>query len=106
MNFEKIGRIAFYIGLIISLIAGAVNVGYWGLVGLLVLGIIVGALNVTGKEVQRFLVATVALLLVVFTTAPLLGQTIATVLNHFNAFIAGAALLVALREIYSVTKSQ
>ena len=108
MNLEKIGRIAFYIGLIISVAAGFYDVGLTGLAALVVLGIIVGGLNVTGREIQKFLLATVALLLVGSTISaiPSIGGFLQTILNHFVAFVAGAALLVALREVYAVTKTQ
>lgn len=108
MDLEKIGRLAFYIGLIISVAAGFMNVGATGLAALVVLGIIVGGLNVTGKETQKFLLATVALLLVgsAISAIPAFGGFLQTVLNHFLAFVAGAALLVALREVYEITKSQ
>ena len=107
MNMEKAGRIAFYVGLVISLAAGFVDIGANGIWGLVVLGIIVGALNVTGKEVHTFLLATVALLLVGWSLASIPSSVgfLQTILNHFMAFIAGAALLVALKEVYSVTKS-
>lgn len=108
MNLEKVGRIAFYIGLIISVIAGFANVGYMGILALVVLGIIVGALNVTGKEVQKFLLAAVALLLVGLAISTLggiqtVGPVIQAIIDAFLAFVAGAALLVGLREIYEIT---
>lgn len=108
MNREKLGRLAFYAGLVISLVAGFMNVGPMGIQALVVLGLIVGGLNVTGKEIQKFLLATIALLLVGTTVSaiPAFGGFLQTVLSHFVAFVAGAALLVALREVYEVTKAQ
>ncbi len=107
MNTEKLGRIAFYIGLIISVAAGFMNVGDMGIAALVVLGLVVGGLNVTGKEVQNFLLATVALLLVGSALAAIPStEFLQAILNHFIAFVAGAALLVALREVYDITKRQ
>ena len=51
---EKIGRYAFLVGLVISVLAGFIELGTMGLSLLVVLGIVVGFLNVTGKESQRF----------------------------------------------------
>jgi len=48
MAMETFGRMAFYIGLIISVVAGWVQIGGTGLMVLAVLGIVVGLLNVTG----------------------------------------------------------
>ncbi|MBI4021046.1 MAG: hypothetical protein HY369_02290 [Candidatus Aenigmarchaeota archaeon] len=108
MNMERWGRIAFYIGLVIAVIAGFANVGDLGVAALVVLGIIVGALNVTGKEIHSFLVATIALLLVgsVLSALPAFGGVLQAILDHFLAFVGGAALLVGLREVFQITKAQ
>ena len=110
MNMEKIGRYLFLLGLVISVIAGFANVGIYGLVALFILGIIVGVLNVTGKEVQPFLLGTVALLLVgsalgVLSAIPG-GEAVTAIIQHFTVFVAGSALIVALKEVYSVTSSK
>ena len=110
MNMEKIGRYAFLLGLVISLVAGFINIGIYGALGLFVLGVIVGFLNVTGKEVQGFLLGTVALLLAfssltMFVTLPG-GATIVAIAGSFVAFVAGGALIVALKTVYEVTSSK
>lgn len=112
MNMEKVGRYLFLLGLVISVIAGAFYAApdLYVVAGLFVLGIIVGVLNVTGKEVQSFLLGTVALLLVgnslsLLSTLPF-GSQIAGIIQHFVVFVAGGALIVALKEVYSVTSSK
>jgi hypothetical protein len=108
MDKELIGRWAFIVGLVISVAAGFVTLGSTLFAGLVVLGVVVGFLNVTGDEVQKFLLGTVALMLVgtglgaVMTGIPV----VAGVLSAFTAFVAGAALIVALKEVYSITKSK
>lgn len=108
MNKEAIGRYAFIVGLVISVVAGFVTLDATVVAGLVVLGVIVGFLNVTGEEVQKFLLGTVALLLV----GSALGMTLAKlpyvpgILSAFISFVAGAALLVALKEVYTITKSK
>ena len=72
MSKEKVGRYAFFLGLIISVIfglaatAGALTGAWpaWIVALLVVLGIVVGLVNVTAKETHSFLLGTVALLLV------------------------------------------
>jgi hypothetical protein len=74
-----------------------------------ILGIIVGILNVTGEEVNKFLLGTIALILVGTSLNYTLGTTmpiINNILNAFVTFIAGAALIVALKEVYAVTKNK
>jgi ATP synthase protein I len=109
MSLEKIGRYAFILGLVISVIAGVVNVGTTGIAALVILGVIVGFLNVTGKETGRFLIGAVALILVGVGGSLIVaafGETLVTMLNHFVAFIMGATLIVALKEVYSVTSTK
>jgi hypothetical protein len=108
MNMEKIGRWAFLLGLVISVVAGFVNLGEWALPALVVLGVVVGLLNVTGKEVMPFLLGTVALMIVgtalssVMATLPIVPG----ILSAFVSFVAGAALIVALKEVYAITSTK
>ncbi len=106
MKTELFGRLAFYVGLVISVIAGWVNVGATGLMVLAVLGIVVGLLNVTGKETARFLVATLVLVVTGVALGNVFGERVANVLNAYIAFTAAAALVVALKEVYAIQKSR
>jgi hypothetical protein len=109
MNMEKIGRLVFIIGLVISVIAGFVNLGDYGIAGLVILGVIVGFLNVTGEEVGKFLLGVVALVLVGMSLGAALGSMsveIGRILGAFTAFVAGAGLIVALKEVYQVTSTK
>ena len=104
---EKYGRWAFIIGLVISVIAGFVSIGDVGLAALVVLGVIVGFVNITNKEVTNFLLATIALMLVgnVANNLPLVAGMVGPIIAAFTSFVAGAALIVALKEVYSATKN-
>jgi len=105
---EMVGRWAFIIGLVVSVLAGLVSIGTAGLAWLVVLGIIVGFLNVTGKEVMGFLLATVALMMVgnVGLTLPAVGSFVTSVVSAFISFTAGAAAVVAIKELFVITKSK
>lgn len=113
MNMETIGRYAFIVGLVISVVAGAGFIDFT-IAGpaLLVLGIVVGFLNVTGEDVQKFLLGTVALMLVGSTLVSVIARAmpdaalVIGILSAFISFVAGAALIVALKEVYSITKSK
>ena len=104
MDVNVFGRIAFYIGLVISVIAGWMDVGATGLMALAALGLVVGLLNVTTKEAGRFLLAALVLTVVGLALRDLLGMTIARILTAFIAFNSTAALVVALKEVYSIEK--
>lgn len=117
---EKIGAWAFIIGVIIAVVAGlAVGamgagqeqwVGYVPLV-LVVLGFIVGLLNVGDKEVKAFLTAAIALmvtglagthLLTINKVIPQLGTILQGMVTYLLVFVAPAALIVALLEFYKL----
>ncbi len=104
---EKVGTWAFLIGVLIAVVAGliptlpATQVA-WVLV---ILGLVVGFLNIKAKEAQEFLVACIALLIVAgMGGLPPLGRTLGTILTNMIAFVAPAALLVALRAVWALAE--
>ncbi|MBI4147016.1 hypothetical protein HY489_06815 [Candidatus Woesearchaeota archaeon] len=101
---EMIGRIAFLAGLIISIAAGWVQVGTTGVVVLLVLGLLVGLLNVTGKEAGRFLLATLVLIVAGLALKDAFGATLSNILGAYIAFTSAAGFVVALKEVYSIER--
>ena len=101
------GRWAFVLGVLIAFLAGFVEWN-WMVTALIVLGLIVGFLNISAEESEKFLVATVALLIIgtagisaLFSTGGLAGTTQA-ILNNFVSFVAAAALVVALKTVLTV----
>ena len=104
---EMLGKWAFIIGLIISIIAGIVNIGNSGLAWLVALGIIVGFINVTSKEVTGFLIATIALMMVgsVGLNLPAVGTFVTSIVTAFISFVAGAAFIVAIKEVFAITRN-
>ena len=102
----KTGHWAFLIGVVLAVIAGFVPqlqtpTVTWVLV---LLGLIVGLLNITAKETQEFLIATVALVIAASTASDIiaLGITMATILGNIVTFVFPAALLVALKAIWAL----
>ena len=113
---QKIGGWAFILGVVIAILAGlastfaAMYSGYVLLV-LVVLGLIVGFLNIKDKEVTGFLIAAIALMAVgtanlvsINLAIPLLGSLIMSIVQNVAAFVAPAALVVALKEVYNIAK--
>ena len=102
-----IGKWAFIVGLVISIVAGIVSIGATGLAWLVALGIIVGLVNVTSKEVTGFLIATIALMMVgsVGLNLPAVGSFVTSIVSAFTAFVAGAAFIVAIKEVFAITKN-
>ena len=104
---EKIGTWAFLIGVLIAIVAGLVSsletaVTAWVLV---ILGLLVGFLNIRGRETQEFLIACVALISVTAIGGiPPLGRVLGTILTNIIAFVAPAAFLVACPAVWQLAE--
>jgi len=105
-----IGFLVFIAGLLLALVAGIVAPANGTIIlVLVVLGIIVGAVNIITREMLALLVATVALI-VVGTTGfdPLneliggLGTTINEVVYYLARLMAPAAVIAAVRTLIRV----
>ncbi|MDO8633875.1 MAG: hypothetical protein Q7K34_01120 [archaeon] len=113
---QSIGGYAFLAGTILAVIAavfGSQVVGWAPMIVLLllVLGLIVGFMNVVDKEVDRFLIAAIALLAAgtvnlgaIDLLIPGLGTILHSIVRYIAIFVAPAALLVALKSVYSIAK--
>jgi hypothetical protein len=112
MNTKKIGGWAFILGVLIAVIAGVVPFGpyaQWISAVLVVLGLVVGFLNISSKEVNDFLIAAIALTTIAVSSAglaliPAFGGFLAAMVNYIAVFVAPAALVVALKSIYEAAK--
>lgn len=111
---KKLGSWAFLVGIVVSLIAGLViqpadlgsapsNFGSVTTV-LVVLGLIVGYLNITPAEATQFLVANLTLLVASSSIVliPFIGPMVKYVLTSVIIFCSSAAVVVALRQIYNL----
>jgi hypothetical protein len=107
MERAVIGKWAFIAGLVIAAIAGLIFPAPWLVWVLAILGVIVGLLNVTAEEAEKFLLAAIAFALSIAALAsvPLLGEAITSVLAFLGAFVAGAMVVVALRVLFLTTRS-
>jgi len=112
----RFGVWAFLIGLILAIVVALLGGKEepWVIITLAILGLIVGLLNVTGREIQKFLVATIAFLLSFQALGNVLGQLSTTfgtwtgfIGNFFNLvsiFMAPAAIVVAIKALFTVAK--
>jgi len=117
MNSQQIGSWAFLLGALIAIVTGVftgIFVGYEGIILLIlvVLGLVVGFLNITDREIDKFLVAAIALILVgsanltaANTVIPGLGTILQTIVTNVSRFVAPAALLVSLKAVYNLAKA-
>jgi len=104
----QIGSWSFIIGVIISLVAGLWNQSTSVTSVIIILGVVVGFLNIRGKEAMTFLLASVSLVLMsavgsgAFIGIPVLGKYLEHMLNNLILFTMPAAMIVALRVIVTL----
>ena len=109
---QRVGSWAFIVGLIIAIIAGFWPLGAVMTTILIIMGLIVGFMNITGKETNSFLFATLVLVVMTSMGGQLLGniQYVGGLLqNMFSAmmlFIIPAAVIVALKAIYALAENE
>jgi hypothetical protein len=118
-SFGYIGLLAFFAGMILAIVGG---IGYHDNSGitlaLVIMGILVGVLNITGKEVLPLLIAAIALI-VISGFSPLGGTGPFQPLNHFGGhagdkidyivyylavLMSPAAIISAIRAIWAVAR--
>jgi hypothetical protein len=106
---SKIGFWAFILGLVISVVCGIVAPQNSIIVIILViLGLIVGFLNITAKEIMLFLVATIALVVVGGVFEPIKVLGVGAILNNMLGYVATlmapAAVIAAIKALWAVGK--
>src|SRR3989344_3300257 len=107
---QKVGFWVFLVGVLIALLAGLFDLGPGWVSVLVVLGLLVGFLNVTASETTPFLLAVVSLVIVtslggdVVSSVQVVGTVLSRMLHAIVIFVAPATLVVALRAIYSLAK--
>ena len=104
----KVGHWIFLISVIVAFLAGLFD-GLTNnfIIGLLVvLGLIIGFLDVTGKESSNFLLSAVVLVIVGSFGRNVLGviPKLVSVLDGLLMLIVPAAVIVALKTIYQLAK--
>lgn len=109
-NLEAIGKWAFLIGLVLAVIAGLIQgiytIPYLALI-LVILGLIVGFLNIAEKDTVKLLVAIIVLIAVGSATVlaiPGINAYLNAIIINIIAFAGAAGLIVAVKAIYETGK--
>ena len=116
-SLQAVGSWAFLLGVFVAIIAGALlltdksNPALTTVTSFLVLlGTIVGLLNVTTKETNSFLLAAVVLVLVsgfgitVYSDVLRIGPYLQAMLVAILEFVVPATIVVALKAIFSLAE--
>lgn len=108
MKKTTLGRWAFILGVVIAVLMGFMTFSYSSLI-LVILGLIVGFLNVSGKETHNYLVAVIAMLVIGFSGMQVFATLntglyywIETVLTSFVTFVAASGIVVAVKAIIEI----
>jgi len=119
-SLEEIGTWAFILGVVIAVLAGlavsftAVNATIIAYVvgALVVLGLIVGFLNVTDKETNKFLIASVSLVIVsglgsgLLSQVQYIGPSLGNILGNILTFVVPSVVVVALKAIHDIASAK
>ena len=102
-----IGFVAFILGLLVAIVGGIVAPANSGIiVTLVILGIIIGALNIAAREIVLLLVATIALIVVGGVFEPIsvlgVGAMVDNILKLVATLMAPAAVIAAIRALWTV----
>jgi hypothetical protein len=115
---EKIGKLSFVLGLIgviaITLIA-AKSVPNWAVLAIMILGVIVGILNITTEEAVPFLVASIAFMVACQIVVAILIQQNLNIAPRLypgalpqmmSLYVASAAVIVSVKIMYQKAKDK
>ena len=106
---QKVGSWSFILGFVIALVLGAIGSASVGIVyALLILGLIVGILNIGDREIVPFLVATVALIVAgsAATSIDQIPSLIGRILVNITIFVVPAAVIASVKAIYALASSR
>jgi hypothetical protein len=104
----KIGSWSFIFGVIVAIVTAFISVGDNYVSVLIVLGLLVGILNIRGQEALTFLLATVSLVVITslggeaVTNVQLIGIPLQKVFNNMIIFIIPASTIVAFRVVLTI----
>jgi len=108
MELHRVAHYAFFVGLLIAIIAGL----FRNLIGpevlvttLVILGLLVGLFNLTAKETTPFLTAAVALMLagiVNLGLIPGVGLYLRSILSNIVVFVVPGAIIVGMKAIWKL----
>ncbi len=113
---QKIGHYSFIGGVIIAVILGLVpsatlgTAAAWLTSLLVILGLIAGFLNVSGKETKEFMLVATVLMIAAFVGngsqtlggVQIIGPYLSGIFTQVLAFVIPAAIVVGLKDIWAL----
>jgi len=107
-GMNVVGKWAFLIGVILAVVLGLFDpiMGNWAIV-LVVIGLIVGLLNVTDKEVAPFLMSGAVLIIASALGGSLMSEMpyVGAILDALLAVFVPATVIVAIKNVFSLARN-
>lgn len=107
-SMDILGRWAFLVGVILAVVLGSMGpvVGNWAIT-LVVIGLIVGLLNVGDKEVAPFLMSGIVLIIASALGGNLMGNLpyVGSVLDALLVIFVPATVIVAVKNVFSLARN-
>ena len=117
---QKIGHYSFIGGVIVAIVLGLVPgatlgpAAVWLASLLVVLGLIVGFINVTGKETKEFMLVAVVLIIAAGIAGAsdtlggvqVIGPYLAGIFGQILAFVVPATIVVGLKDIWALGQNE
>ncbi|MDZ4226491.1 MAG: hypothetical protein U1B79_00060 [Candidatus Pacearchaeota archaeon] len=104
---DFVGKWAFLIGFVLAVVLGAFGsvTGTWT-VAFVVIGLVVGLLNVTTRETSSFLMSGAVLIIASALGGELLGSVnyVGSVLDALLAIFVPATVIVAVRNVFRLAR--
>ena len=108
-DLKRVGHLSFFVGIVLAVLIALIpqlrgDVAVWILV---ILGLIVGLLNVSAKETMGFLIAALTLIIASSASALTLATIctgLTSILGNVIIFVSPAAIVVALKTVYALAE--
>jgi len=110
MNLQKIGAYAFLLGILASIIFGLIynSSVTWVTTVLIILGLVVGLLNIEDRNISLFLIGSIAFIATStsINALPVIGDLLRGILSNLVHFVGPAALIVSIVAIIRVANTK
>ena len=110
-GMEKLGIWSFIAGLVIAVIAGFVWNNTFAIV-LGILGIVVGLINISDREVMMYLISSIAILVGASSLSTMIGvigiasEFLTNLLKAITIFVAPGAVVVAIKGVFEIARGK
>ena len=114
---DFLGKWAFILGVLFAVVLGLVGASLsfapWLVSLLIVFGLIVGLLNISGKQSEKFVTASIVLVIASYmggasgtlTGVELIGPYLGGIFDAIMLFVIPAVVIVALKEVYDLAQA-